>query len=92
VPGIFWATTSTVTINVSLAAYIAGLLGISTAMAATLLTGGTIAMVGLIGYWSYFPLWRDRIRRKILHDIDTTIFAALRDWCDEVVNKMNEQR
>jgi hypothetical protein len=83
----FWTTTTTST--VSLAAWLAGILGISATVTTGLLTGG----VGLIAfttmYFFYYPSWRRRIRKKLLEDFDATILPKLRDWADDVINKVN---
>jgi len=88
---IFWTTSTTVAVNVSLAAYLAGLLGISVSVATTLMTGGAAAIIGLIAYWSYFPIWRWRLRDQMIQDFEKTIRPSLRYWCDDVIKKATQE-
>jgi hypothetical protein len=84
---LFWTTTTTTT--VTLAAWLAATIGISTTLATGLLTGGVgfIAMAAM--YFTYYPVWRKNIRNKLVKDFDEEILPKLRDWADEVINKVN---
>ncbi|MDR2441766.1 MAG: hypothetical protein LBE12_20595 [Planctomycetaceae bacterium] len=84
---LFWTTTTTST--VSLAAWLATILGISSTLATGILTGGVgfIAMAAM--YFTFYPVWRERIRENLLKSFDEEILPKLRDWADDVINKVN---
>ena len=74
---------------VSLAAWLAGVLGVSTSVATAILSGG-VGLLAIAGVYALFlPIWRRRMRKKLLEDFDIRILPMLRDWADDVVRQAN---
>ena len=87
---IFWTTTTTTITHITLATWLAPFLGISASLATTIATGGAAAVVAATVYAFSIPIWKKKIRKKMIQDFDTKILPLLRDWCDDVINKANE--
>ncbi|GHT13496.1 hypothetical protein FACS1894170_09540 [Planctomycetales bacterium] len=80
-----FTTTTTTTTTVTLAAWLAATLGISATLAVSILTGGIGIIAAGVMYFTYYPVWRRRIRKKLLEDFDSKILPVLRDWADAVI-------
>lgn len=77
------------TATMTLAAYLAGLWGVSTTLVFGLLSGG-LGFLALAGsYMLFLPVWKKRIRKKLLDEFDNDILPELRKWAKEVINKTN---
>ncbi|GHT39929.1 hypothetical protein FACS189427_13830 [Planctomycetales bacterium] len=80
---LFWTTKTAGT--VSLAAWLAATLGISTRLA-TMLLADNIAFTALTAvYFAYYSVWRRRIRKQLINDFDEAILPKLRDWTDKII-------
>ena len=84
---IFW-TVSTVTVTkISLASWLAALVGISSGLATAIVTGGVGVIAAAGVYIALFPVWRRKARKKLLEDFDKTVIPLLKEWADKAARR-----